>query len=67
VTDRVEDVVVAAAVTDELIVRVRVGVIRGIERWSGQLARQRHGHPPAMAGSRRTSSAAPTGVASPSR
>ena len=74
VADRAEDVFVAPAVWGEILVGVRVNVI-GVDRLrrsrpdATQLPRPEgtHGQPPAIAGSSRTSSRSPTGVASPSR
>ena len=61
VPDRVEDVRVPPAVAGEALVRVRVVVI-GVEP-----PRDGHGQPPAIAGSRRTSSVGATGVSRPAR
>ncbi len=72
--DRAEDVVVSAAVRREVLVGVdvhviRVDLLRGSRPQSAQLSRPKgtHDQPPAIAGSSRTSSRSPTGVASPSR
>ena len=62
VPDRVEDVRVAPAVRRELLVGVGVVVI-GV----GEPPRDGHGQPPAIAGSRRTSSVWATGVSRPAR
>ena len=62
VPDRVEDVRVPPAVAGQALVGVRVVVIGVVEP-----PRDRHGQPPAMAGSRRTSSVGATGVSRPAR
>ena len=62
VADRVEDVRVPPAVAGEVLVRVRVVVIGVVEP-----PRDGHGQPPAIAGSRRTSSVGATGVSRPAR
>ena len=62
VPDRVEDVRVPTAVAGQALVRVRVVVIGVVEP-----PRDGHGQPPAIAGSRRTSSVGATGVSRPAR
>ena len=62
VPDRVEDVRVPPAVPGEPLVRMRMVVIGVVEP-----PRDGHGQPPAMAGSRRTSSVGATGVSRPAR
>ena len=80
-TDRAQDVLVSPAMGGEILVSVGVKVFGvGAEvgtrakvgigsRIDSKLARPQraHGQPPAMAGSNRSSSVAPSGVASPSR
>jgi hypothetical protein len=61
VTDGIQDVVVPPAVRRQLVVVVEMRVIA---RMAGIAAVPQ---PPAMAGSSRTSSVAPTGVSSPAR
>ena len=62
VPDRLEDVPVSTAVRDEILVGVRVIVIGVVEP-----PRYGHDQPPAIAGSRRTSSVGATGVSRPAR
>ena len=67
-TDRLEDVAEPAAVPDERFVRVRVRVrVRAAVIGMVQRPANGHGQPPAIAGRRRTSSAAATGVSRPAR
>ena len=71
--DRVEDVLVAAAVRRERLVGVDVGGGRLVgavvanRALDVASAKGAHPQPPAIAGSSRTSSRSPTGVLSPSR
>ena len=66
VADRVEDVVVAAAVRGQRLVGVGVRVVVVVGRRSSRRGTA-IGQPPAIAGSSRTSSAGATGVSSPAR
>jgi hypothetical protein len=67
-TDRVEDVVVPAAVRRKGLVSVSVIVV-GLDRARRDVAcaQRTHRQPPAIAGSKRTSSRSSTAVLRPSR